>query len=143
LLLGPVGTGNILFRDLNVNTDGGVAYPCYAVLGSCVLSQPGQYAVVPFITTESVGTGVPLVISVLIDEALPYYKGPFEVLKKWVNDPPNLKPSISIPAQRFYLSDDTMPASMRSMQIMFSWPAQNVPSELLSTTIFGGYIQEQ
>jgi hypothetical protein len=143
LMLGPVGTGNILYRDLDTNQDGGVSYPCYAVLGSCVLSQPGQYAVVPFITTESVGTGVPLVISVIIDEALPYYTGPFEVLKKWVNDPPNLKPSVSIPAQRFYLSDDTMPASMRSMQIMFSWPAQNVPSELLSTTIFGGYVQEQ
>jgi hypothetical protein len=142
LLLGPVGTGNILFRDLNVNTDGGVAYPAYAVLGSCVLSQPGQYAVVPFITTESVGTGVPLVIGVLIDEALPYYKGPFETLKRWVNDPPNLKPSVSIPAQRFYLSDDTLPASMRSMQIQISWPAQNAPSELLTLTIFGGFIQE-
>lgn len=139
---GPGGTGHILFRDLNVNADGGTPYPAYAVLGSCVLAQPGQYAVVPFITTESVGTGVPLVIGVLIDEALPYYKGPFETLKRWVNDPPNLKPSISIPAQRFYLSDDTLPSSMRSMQIMVSWPAQNAPSELLTLTIFGGFIQE-
>jgi hypothetical protein len=142
LMLGPVGTGNILYRDLDTNADGGSPYSSYAVLGSCVLSQPGQYAVVPFITTESVGTGVPLVIGVLIDEALPYYQGPFETLKKWVNDPPNLKPSVSIPAQRFYLSDDYLPASMRSMQIQISWPAYNAPNELLTLTIFGGFIQE-
>ena len=145
LLLGPVGAGNILQRDLTTNADNGVGYPANAVLGSCVLAQPGQIAVVPFITTESVGvgTGFPLVLSILVDEALPYYTGPFNVLKHWVNDPPNLVPSVSLPSQRFYLSEDgDSAAAMRSMQIQVNWAPQNVPSELLTLTIYGGYLQE-
>lgn len=145
LLLGPVGTGQLLQRDLTTNLDGGVAYPANAVLGSSVLAQPGQIAVVPFITTESVGigTGTPLVLGVLIDEAIPYYPGPFNILKHWVNDPPNLEPSISLPSQRFYLSEDgDSAAAMRSMQIQVNWAAEDAPSELLTLTIYGGYLQE-
>jgi hypothetical protein len=143
LLLGPVGVGQILQRDLTTNQDGGVSYPANAVMGSCVLAQPGQIAVVPFITVESVGIGTPVVLGVLIDEALPYYTGPFNILKLWENDPPNLKPSISLPSQRFYLADDSdYAAAMRHMQIQINWAAENFPNELLTVTIFGGYLQE-
>jgi len=143
LLLGPVGTGMILQRDLDTNQDGGVNYPANAVMGSCVLAQPGQIAVVPFITVESVGIGTPIVLGVLIDEALPYYTGPFNILKLWENDPPNLKPSISLPSQRFYLADDSdYAAAMRHMQIQINWAAENFPNELATVTIFGGYLQE-
>jgi hypothetical protein len=143
LLSGPVGTGLILQRDLDTNQDGGVSYPANAVLGSCVLAQPGQIAVVPFITVESVGIGTPIVLGVLIDEALPYYTGPFNILKIWENDPPNLKPSISLPSQRFYLADDTdYAAAMRHLQIQINWAAENFPNELSTITIFGGYLQE-
>lgn len=143
LLLGPVGAGLILQRDLDTNQDGGVSYPANAVMGSCVLAQPGQIAVVPFITVEQVGIGTPIVLGVLIDEALPYYTGPFNILKLWENDPPNLKPSISLPSQRFYLADDSdYAAAMRHMQIQINWAAENFPSELATVTIFGGYLQE-
>jgi hypothetical protein len=143
LLLGPPTTGLILQRDLDTNQDGGTSYPANAVMGSCVLAQPGQIAVVPFITVEQVGIGTPIVIGVLIDEALPYYTGPFNILKKWENDPPNLKPSISLPSQRFYLADDTdYAAAMRHIQIQINWAAENFPSELLTVTIYGGYVQE-
>lgn len=143
LLLGPFESGQILQRDLDTNQDGGENYPANAVMGSCVLAQPGQIAIVPFVTVEQVGIGTPIVIGVLIDEALPYYTGPFNILKHWENDPPNLKPSISLPSQRFYLSEDgDSAAAMRHMQIQINWAAENFPSELATVTIFGGYLQE-
>lgn len=149
LLLGPVGTGQILQRDTTTNADNGETYPANAVLGSAVLAQPGQVAVVSFITVESVGMtngkpfGTPIVLGVLVDEALPYYTGSFDILKRWTNDPPNLKPSASIPAQRFYLSeleDDAV--ECRHMQIQVSWAAENAPNELLTLTVYGGFLQE-
>ena len=144
LLVGPIASGNILERNLTVFTDNGNPYPAYAVLGSCVLAQPGQVATVAFITTESVRVGTPLVLGILVDEGLPYYTGPFDILKHRVNDPPNLPASKSFYADRFYLNelaDET--AVMRHMQIKVIWSATDkVMNELLSVSIFGAYNQE-
>lgn len=150
LLLGPTGTGSILNRDITATTDGGssgsngTAYAAYTVLGSYVLAQPGQVAEVAFFTTDSVNTGSPLILGVIVDEALPYYQGSFEMLKNWANDPPGLPSSSSVIGQRFYLSQmpDTT-AVCRHLQVMVQWPAEAAANELLSFTIFGRYLQEQ
>jgi hypothetical protein len=96
LLLGPVGAtpAKTRQRSATATTDGGTTdsngttYPAYGVFGSYVLVQPGQVAQVAFVTTDSVNIGSPLILGILIDEALPYYTGSFEMLKKWVTDPP-------------------------------------------------------
>lgn len=144
LLLGPTGTGSILNRDLSTFSDNGTAYNAYAVLGSVVLAQPGQVALVSFITTESVSVGFPLTLGVLMDEALPYYTGSFDVLKNYVNDPPGLKKSRSIRGQRFYLAEVTEDAAVcRHMQVQINFGnTSTVQDELLSLTVFGGYLQE-
>lgn len=143
LLLGPTGTGQILYRDVTNWQDGGQNYPANAILGSIVLAQPGQMALIPYLTTESVKVGTPLTLGVLVDECLPYYTGSFDTLKRWTNDPPNLRPSTSLWAQRFYFSElDDNAAAMRHMQVNFSWAAENQPSEILTATIYGGFIQE-
>lgn len=142
LLLGPTGTGPILARNLNVFQDNGISYPANATIGSAVLAQPGQVAVVSFITAESVNIGTPLTLGLLIDEALPYFKGPFDVLKDWVNDPPHLKPSKSILNQRFWLCELDEAAAMRHMQVQIQWAEDNVQNELLALTVFGGFVQE-
>lgn len=137
-------------RSLTASSDGGTTdvngatYPAYAVFGSYVLSQPGQVAQVAFITTKSVHVGSPLVIGLLIDEALPYYTGSFEMLKNWVPDPPDLKPSKSFYTQRFYLSDmpDTA-AACTDIQLMVQWPPESAINELQTFTVFGCYVQEQ
>jgi hypothetical protein len=145
LLVGPIATGSILERNLSVFTDNGATYPANAVIGSCVLAQPGQVATVAFITTESVRLGSPINIGILVDEALPYYAGPFDILKHRENDPPNLKKSTSIYSDRFYLSemkDET--AVMRHCQIQVIWSQfDNVQNELWTMTLFGAYQQEQ
>lgn len=143
LLLGPTGAGNILNRSLSSSQDNGVSYPAWAAIGSAVLAQPGQVAEVSFITTESVRTGTPLTLALLIDEALPYYTGPWETLKDWANDPPGLKESRSFYGQRFYLSEmEDEAAVCRHMQVIVQWAAEAAQNELTSLTIYGGYLQE-
>lgn len=150
LLSGPRGTGvKIQYRNVFATTDGGTengngtAYPAFAVFGSYVLAQPGQVALVQFVTTKSVLFGSPLVLGLLLDDALPYYKGSFEILKTWVNDPPTLKPSRTWYTQRFYLSDmPTESAAVTDMQLLIQWPAESALNELQAFSIFGSYVQE-
>lgn len=143
LLLGPINSGPILKRDLTVFSDNTQAYSANAVVGSAVLVQPGQVAAVSFITTESVKVGTPLLIGVLIDEAIPYYTDPPEVINDWEYDPPSLTPSQSILGQRFYLDElEHHESACRHMQIQIIFPTEAFPSELLTLTIFGKYLQE-
>lgn len=145
LLLGPSGSGHILNRDYTVFSDDGVAYPANATIGSAVLAQPGQVATVMFLTTDSVRVGTPLTLGILLDEAFPYYTGPIEYLIDWVDDPVNLPPSKSIIGQRFYLDELKEKAAVcRHCQTQILWsPTDTVQNELLSLTIFGGYLQEE
>lgn len=146
LLLGPTGSGaaHLLARDLDYFLDGTLSYPASATLGSMVLAQPGQYAFVSFITTESVKLGTPLVVGVLIDDAYPYYQGPFDVLKNWTLDPPILRPSRSILGQRFWFSELENDAALcRHMQVQLTWAAEAFANELLTFTVYGGYSQAE
>lgn len=144
LLLGPPSTGPILTRDLDTFTDNGAVYGASAVLGSCVLAQPGQVGVVSFITTDIVNIGTPLSLGVIMDEALPYFHGPFETLKNWDTDPPGLPQSRSLLGQRFYFSELKDEAAVcRHMQVKIEWNDEAVQNELLTFTIFGCYMQEK
>lgn len=144
LLIGPTGTGSILNRNLSYWQDGTTPYTANAVIGSAVLAQPGQTAVVSFLTTDAVNVGTALTLGLLIDEALPYYTGEFFALVSNTNDPPELPTSTSILGQRFYMSDlyAQAAAECRHMQIQVNWVAENEPNELLTLTVFGGYKQE-
>jgi hypothetical protein len=68
LLVGPKTSGPILKRDYAVSTDNGSAYDAFAVLGSVVLAQPGQIAIVESITTDSIAVGTPISLQVQLDE---------------------------------------------------------------------------
>ena len=144
LLLGPTGVGYIQERNLNVFMDNGTAYPANATIGSAVLVQPGQVAEVAFITADAVKIGSPITLGILVDEALPYYTGPIDLLTDWVNDPPQLKPSRSFWSQRFYLSElEDETAAMRTCQIQVIFnPSDTVQNELLTLSVFGAFSQE-
>jgi hypothetical protein len=139
-----VTDGPIFERNLNVFTDDGVPYPANVTVGSAVLAQPGQIAEVAFITTEAVRIGTPLTLGILVDEALPYYTGPIDLLQHWEPDPTTLRPSRSLYAQRFYLDElEQSAAAMRhcQIQVIFS-PYDTVMNEVFTLTIFGGFLQE-
>jgi hypothetical protein len=151
LLIGRTGSGSVILnRDLSATTDGGstgsngTAYLAYGVLGSIVLAQPGQIAKIAFITTDSVKVGSPLILGIILDEALPYFTGAFDILKHWVSDPPGLPESTSILSQRFYLAEDEQTAAYcKHLQILFQWPAEAASNELQTFTIYGAYEVEQ
>lgn len=139
LLLGFPVTGPILNRDLTVWSDNSAPYEAFFVIGSIVLAQPGQVAELGFLTTDSVAIGTRPSISVLLDEI----SGPFEELARWKDDPPQLAPSQSIYAQRFYFAENESPNVCRHLQYRVGWVAEAVPSELLAATIFGGFYGEK
>jgi hypothetical protein len=151
LLVGQTGSSSVILdRDLTATTDGGSAgdngtkYLSYGVLGSIVLAQPGQIAKIAFLTTDSVKVGSPLILGVILDEALPYFTGSFDILKHWVSDPPGLPESTSILSQRFYLAEDEQTAAYcKHLQVLFQWPAEAALNELQTFTIFGAYEVEQ
>lgn len=68
--------------------------------------------------------------------------GLFEDLTLSVPDPTQLSPSITINAQRFYLSQTQQPAVCRHMQIAVEFGTDAVKNELLSLTLYGSYEQE-
>lgn len=139
LLLGPVTSGLILNRDLSVNTDNGSNYAdCFFSIGNIVLAQPGQIAELGFFTTDSIAIGSRPTVAILLDEI----DGNFEELTHFEDDPPQLAPSQTTYAQRFYVSAGDVPALCRHMQIKIEWPQENIQNELLSLTLFGGFLQE-
>ena len=139
LLLGSPTSGPILARDLTTYADNGVTYSAFFSIGSLVLAQPGQLAELAFITTDSLAIGTKPSISVRLDEI----SGPFDPLGEAVDDPPKLAPSLTTYAQRFHLLNGDNPALCRHCQIRFDWPAENAGNEILSCTLYGGFIQEK
>ena len=151
LLVGQTTSASpILMRDIDATTDGGstgdngATYAAFGVFGSIVLASPGQIAKVAFIETDSVAVGSPLIIGVILNEALPYFKGSFDILKNWEPDPPTLPPSKSFYEQRFYLAEDEQDSSYcKHLQVLFQWPPENAANELQTFSIFGAYEVEQ
>lgn len=138
LLVGPKESGPILYRDYNTYADNGELYPADFILGSLVLAQPGQLAMVDFITADSIKTGTALSIGVLIGEI----SGDFENLSDPTLDPPNLPAAKTLYNLRFWLSQTLEPAVCRHMQIQVSWPAENYASEILSLSPVGSFSNE-
>ena len=142
LLLGPVTSGNILNRSTSSWQDGSSNYSWFAIIGSLVLANPGHIAQVAFITLESVATGTKPSLSVLFNEAVPYFTGPFESLSYFVPDPPTLPESTSIYSQRWYLAETLQPAVCRNMQYRIDVGTENFQNELLTTSVFGNVMAE-
>ena len=139
LLLGSPTSGPILARDLTTFADNSSTYTAFFTVGSLVLAQPGQLAELSFITTDAKAIGTRPAISVLLDEI----SGTFDPLNEFEDDPPKLAPSLTTYAQRFYLQAGDNPALCRHLQIRCDWPSENAANELLSMTLFGGFIAEK
>ena len=87
-------------------------------------------------TTAITGSGVGLTVNTLNG-------GLFETLTNYVQDPTQVEPSITLYAQRFYLSQTQDPAVCRHLQILINWGTDSVKNELLSLSLFGSFSQEK
>ena len=139
LLVGPASSGPILQRDVTKNTDNGVPFAATADIGSIVLALPGQLAGLAWMTLEAQPQGTAPALGVLLDEI----DGSFTSVPRTRQDPTNLPPSTSLQSNRHSLLQNQHPVWCRHMQYSISWPAEDAPNELLTTTIFGQVWQEQ
>lgn len=137
LLVGPAGEGPILRRDWDTNADNENAYPAYFTIGSLVLAHPGQVAELGFLTIDSIKVGKPIIPSVRVDEIA----GPFEQMPRHSPDPDQLVSSRTLFSHRHYFAQTNQPAICRHIQIQCRWEVENLPNEILSSTLFGGYSQ--
>lgn len=137
LLLGPSTSGPILQRDETVNTDNGVTFPWYPIIGSIVLAQPGQVAEIAFFTLESVRTGSRPTVGVLLGEIGGQNGLGFETLVHSRQDPVNLPPSNTLFSDRYYMMQNQNTVICRHLQIRIDFPAEDAANELLTYTIFG------
>lgn len=149
LLFGPQTSGPILKRDSTVYSDNGSPYNAYFILGSVVLAQPGQQAVIESFTTDATRVGSALTLAVQLDEIAALGSGYFQNLTSLdangnnIPDPTTLEAPNSLFAQRFYLSQTQNPAVCRHLQIQVRFGTDTVRNEMLSLSIWGGYEQEK
>lgn len=139
LLLGPVTSGPILFRDVTRNTDNGVTYTWDVEIGNVVLAQPGQMAEIEFIATCCVKVGTRPTVGVSMGEIA----GPYETLpaQARTNDPPKLPVSKTIYSDRWnFLDGDT--SWCEHLRMKFAFAAEDAANELLTYTLYGAILQE-
>lgn len=133
-LLCAQSNGTVLYRDFTNFSDNGTAYSAFVTLGSMVLAQPGQLAVVDSITLELQNVGSVPSLGVLMNEI----SGSFANLAQSVNDPPDLLPSTTVMSNRFYLSQNPKGNLCRHLQMKVTFAAEAVKNELLTISIYGG-----
>ena len=134
LLMGPSGApGPILQRDDTTNTDAGTPFPAHTDIGSILLAQSGQIALVEHITCDSIKVGSPVNLGILLGEI----SGTFEPLPYLRQDPTLLPPAKTLYASRYYLMQNQQPIACRHLQVRVAWPAEDAHNELLAYTIYG------
>jgi hypothetical protein len=141
LLFGQVFSGQtyVCNRSFNVFSDLGVGYDAYASFGSFVLAHPGQAAEIESVVVENTNVGSVPTLGVLVDEI----SGTFETLPNFVNDPPELTPSLTLMSNRWYLAQGANAARLRHMQVKIDFGSSDiVKNELLTTSLFGGLIHQ-
>lgn len=122
-------------RNTSVFSDNGAPYPAFVTIGSLVLAQPGQMAEVSSITAELQQVGTVPSVSVLMEEI----SGSFDNLPSPIDDPPRLKPSLTVMSKRYHLSTAQPPASAlcRHMRMKVTFATEAVKNEILSLSVFG------
>ena len=149
LMMGGTSTNEpVLVRDSSYSTftDNGTAYAANFTIGSIVLAQPGQAAIMRFLTAEFVKTGTSPTVSVLLNEI----SGTFENISGYiVNDPPYLAAPSSLISNRYYFKQTVAggapdPAICRHLQIEVDYGSTDtVQNEILSMTINGAHYAER
>lgn len=144
LLVGATSANQkILQRDLSLFQDGGVSFPAHFVMGSIMLANPGQLAVLKFIEMDLSGVAFRPTVSFLLNEI----SGSFTAFAQApVSDPPSIYGTTITPAtyspNRYYFSGNESLARCRHLQIKVDLGMNAVGSELYNLTIFGRLMVE-
>jgi hypothetical protein len=145
VLVGPTpattvanGGAQILERNLNVYTDSGIEYDAFFVMGSIMLCNPGQLAILKFLEMDLSGVNYQPQVSYLLNEISGSFTQ-FTLAPQF--DPPSLYGSTLSPTSyspnRYFFSGTGSLARARHMQILVDFGTTPNPDELFNLTIFG------
>jgi hypothetical protein len=145
LLVGPTGSGKLLYRDLTVFTDNGTPYEAHFDLGSLVLCKPGQISALKFWEGDfsSTVTSSTATISYLLNEI----SGGFTPMAgPPVFDPPSLYGTTITPSSysplRYYFASNGSLAMARHMQLRVSFGTTSANDFLTNMTLYGKLVIE-
>jgi hypothetical protein len=146
LLVGPAGSGKILFRDLTTFTDNGTPFEAHFDVGSMVLCKPGQISALRFWEGDfsSTVTSSTATISYLLNEI----SGSFTPMANQfvVFDPPSLYGTSITPSSysplRYYFAGNGSLALARHLQLRVSFGTTSTNDSLANMTLYGKLVVE-
>jgi hypothetical protein len=146
LLVGPTGSGKILYRDLTVFTDNGTPYEAHFDVGSLVLAKPGQISAICFWEGDfsATVTASTATVSYLLNEI----SGTFSPMAgPPVFDPPSLYGDTMSPTSysplRYYFASNASLALARHLQLRISFGTQSTNDQIFNMTLYGKLVVER
>ncbi len=138
LLVGGIGSNtHILQRDMNVFSDNGTAYTCFATLGSLMLANAGQIAGLTFVNVRARRVGTAPTVSYLLNEITGSFTNfPESQPYPWQIYGSTLAPT-SLYSNSYYFRAVGAPALAEHLQVQISFPAEAVQNEVLTISLFG------
>lgn len=144
LLVGATTGGHhILYRDLENFTDDGTQYGAYFTMGTIMLVDPGQLAILKFLEMDYSGHSFKPTVSFLLNEI----EGTFtEFTTDPQFDPPSIYGTTGVPQSyspnRYYFSATKSLARCRHLQIKIDFGETDIGDELYNLCIFGRLMAE-
>lgn len=144
LLVGPnAASGTIRERNLSVFTDAGTEYDAFFVMGSLMLANPGQTALLKFLEMDFSGVSYRPTVGFLLNEISGSFTN-FTQIPTF--DPPQIYGKTITPSSyspnRYYFTGEQALARCRHMQIRVDFGATAVGDEMYNLTIFGRFVME-
>lgn len=138
LLVGGIGSNKpILQRDFSTYTDNGTPYTCNFVMGNINLVSPGQIAGLTFVNLRATRVGTSPICSFLLNEISGSFTAfPQSQAYPWQIYGSTLQPT-SLFSNAYYFRAAGIPALAEHLQVKVAFPAEDIPNEVLSMTIFG------
>lgn len=130
--------GFLFKRDSSVLTDDGSNYAPNVVLGSLILTKPGELTQVESLILERFNAGADPTVAVLANEfGHPGFSGTFVTLATGVPDPPEFAALSTLTSKRYYLNQASVSNLMRHMQIKLTFASAATADEVLALSIMG------
>lgn len=130
-------------RDLSVFTDIGDTYDSWFTMGSIMLANPGQLALLKFIEADFSGVAYKPTVSFLLNEIAGTF---YDFTQNPVYDPPQVYGKTITPTSyspnRYYFTGEETLARCRHLQIKVDFGQTDDGDELFNLTIFGRLVVE-
>jgi hypothetical protein len=143
LLVGPLSTGPILYRDVTTNADNGTAFPAYITMGNIQLCESGEVAEIAHVGLQSTAIGTRPAVGLLLGEVFATPQVPFDMLHATSADPPTLPQAQTLFNDRYTALQNGVCPKCMHFQLLIQYATENAADELLLHTIYGAKHSER